>query len=243
MKTSKKISITALVAILAATGYGGYTVIKESDLAGMRSGQAPLYKVARVIDGDTFELQDGDVVRLLGIDAPEKGQCFYKESKDALIKLVEGKEVELRKDVTGTDDFSRLLRYAILPSKNILNNSVLVDEYMVEGGYADIRSDPRDKLFYGILLEKHEQAQKSNKGLWGACDYEPSEHSQKDIAPLNKNCTIKGNISTGSFGKTYFVESCNNYAQVKVDPTRGEQYFCSEKEAITAGFIKARYCP
>ena len=30
-----------------------------------------VYKVARVIDGDTFELANGEVVRLIGIDTPE----------------------------------------------------------------------------------------------------------------------------------------------------------------------------
>src|SRR3989344_2921655 len=115
MNTRKKISLATMVAILAAAGYGGYTIVKESELAGLYTGQAPLFPVARVIDGDTFELSDGDVVRMLGIDAPEEGECFYEESKEALSRLVEGKKVELRKDVTDADDFGRILRYAILP--------------------------------------------------------------------------------------------------------------------------------
>lgn len=72
MTSGKKISFVAITAILVAAGYGGYTIIKESELAGMRSGQAVLYQVARAIDGDTLELKDGDVVRLTGIDAPEE---------------------------------------------------------------------------------------------------------------------------------------------------------------------------
>lgn len=243
MTSAKKISIGALMAILASVGYGGYVVVKEKDLAGMKSGTAPLYEVARVIDGDTFELADGDVVRMLGIDAPEEGACYYQESKDALSKLIEGKQVELRSDVTGADDFGRLLRYAVLPSRAPLGNATLVDEYMVKNGYATVRSNPRDRLYFGLLLEEKEQAVRAKVGMWNACEYDPGEHTQTDVPAPNAMCTIKGNISEDGFGKTYFINGCNNYNQVKIDPDRGEEYFCTEAEAVEAGFRKSRYCP
>jgi micrococcal nuclease len=243
MNFKKKISLVAIMAILVAGGYGGYTLIKEKELNSLRSAQVATFEVKRVIDGDTFELADGDIVRLLGIDTPEEKECYYEEAKEALKKLVEGKEVELRKDVTGVDAFGRLLRYAILPNNSPLKDNVLVDEYMVREGYAEPQNNPRDKLYYGLLLEAREEAEKAKRGLWGACDYTPLEHSQVSIEAPSVTCTIKGNISTGEFGKTYFLEECNNYEQVKVDPNRGEKYFCSEEEARKDGFVKARYCP
>lgn len=239
----KKISLAAMMAILAAGGYGGYTIIKEKELDSLRSPQVALYEVGRVIDGDTFELSDGDVVRLLGVNAPEEKECYFNEAKESLRKLIEGKEVELRKDVSGADDFGRLLRYVILPSAGSLKDNILVDEYMVGEGYAEMQNNPKDKLYFGLLLEKQEQAKRGKKGIWGECEYTPSEHSQADTKAPSQKCNIKGNISTGDFGKTYFLEECNNYGQVKVDPERGEKYFCSETEALNEGFIKARYCP
>ena len=242
VNTSKKISVVALMAILASVGYGGYTIIKEKDLAKLRSGESVRYEVARVIDGDTFELADGDIVRLLGIDAPEEGECFGGESKTALKKLIEGKEVELRTDVTGVDDFGRLLRYAVLPAVSPLGSGTLVDEYMVERGFGDVNQYPRDRLYFNLLVEKREQAMRESKGLWAVCEQIPSEYSQANTEPTNKQCTIKGNISTGAFGKTYFMEGCNNYEQVKIDPSRGEEYFCSEIEAEKAGYKRSKYC-
>lgn len=243
MSSKKKITLVAMTAILVAGGYGGYTLIKEKDLESLRSGNVATYEVKRVIDGDTFELADGDVVRMLGVDTPEEKECYADESKEALKKLIEGKKVELRKDVTGVDDFGRLLRYVILVNNSPLENNILVDEYMVREGYGEMQNNPRDKLYSGVLLEAREKAEKEKRGLWDACDYAPSEHSQESVEAPSAKCTIKGNISTGEFGKTYFLKECNNYEQVKVDTSRGEKYFCSEEEALKKGFVKARYCP
>lgn len=56
-------------------------------------------KAVRVLDGDTIEvLADGNRnvrVRLANIDAPEKTQPFGQKSKEHLIDLVAGKNVEV----------------------------------------------------------------------------------------------------------------------------------------------------
>lgn len=243
MKNIKKLPIAAVMAVLAAMGYGGYTLIKDKDLESLRSGQTALYEVVRVIDGDTFELKDGEKVRLMGIDAPDEEECYFKESKEALTKLVEGKKVELRKDVTDADEYGRLLRHAIITSEGSAEDNILVEEYMVSDGYAVSRSNPRDKLYYKLLLEKKNEAQIAKAGLWGACDTKSKDPVQADTPPPSVKCSIKGNISLHSFEKTYLVKGCNQYSQTKVDPTLGEKYFCSEAEAKKAGFQKAANCP
>ncbi len=243
MINRRKISIAAMTAILVAGGYGGYTIIKEKDLEGLRTSNVPMYEVAKVFDGDTFELIDGDKVRLAGIDAPEKGECFYKESRDALKKLIEGKEVELRKDVTAIDEFERLLRFAVLPNASTVKDNILVGEYMVRNGYAVPVSNTENLLYFRLLVIKREEAIKKGRGIWGECDYGITERSQNDVPPPSEECSIKGNISLGVAGKTYFTEDCLSYSRVKIDPERGEEYFCSEKEAVEAGYKRAGNCP
>lgn len=243
VKDTKKAPLAVAMAVLAAMGYGGYTIIKEKDLESLRSGQTATYEVARVIDGDTFELKDGEKVRLMGIDAPDEEECYFKESKSALSKLVTGKSVELRKDVTDTDEYGRLLRHAIIQSGGSAENNILVEEYMVREGYAISRSNPRDKLYYKLLLEQKNQAQDAKRGLWGACDTKSTEPTQADTPPPSARCSIKGNISLHSYEKTYSTKECINYSQIKIDPTLGEKYFCSEAEAKNAGFTKAANCP
>uniref|UniRef100_A0A7J2TJL6 TNase-like domain-containing protein n=1 Tax=Archaeoglobus fulgidus TaxID=2234 RepID=A0A7J2TJL6_ARCFL len=82
--------------------------------------------VVEVIDGDTIKLSNGELVRLLGINAPEKGQKFYEEAKKRLKELVEGKEVLLEKDREDKDRYGRLLRYVYVDGK--LVNVLLVRE-------------------------------------------------------------------------------------------------------------------
>lgn len=66
-------------------------------------------KAVRVLDGDTIEvLADGNRnvrIRLANIDAPEKKQPFGQKSKEHLIDLVAGKNVEIV-DVGG-DQYGR----------------------------------------------------------------------------------------------------------------------------------------
>jgi endonuclease YncB( thermonuclease family) len=48
-----------------------------------------------IIDGDTFRLENGETVRLIGIDAPELSQPGGKESREYLTQLILNKGVTL----------------------------------------------------------------------------------------------------------------------------------------------------
>jgi endonuclease YncB( thermonuclease family) len=82
------------------------------------SSDSSLYSatVSRAIDGDTIELENGEVVRYLGIDTPETVhpdepvECFGPEASERNKQLVEGKAVELQSDGPNTDSYGRLLR-------------------------------------------------------------------------------------------------------------------------------------
>lgn len=55
-------------------------------------------KILAVGDGDKVLVDDGtnkQIIRILGVDAPEDGQLFFKESKENLSKLLTGKKVVL----------------------------------------------------------------------------------------------------------------------------------------------------
>jgi cold shock CspA family protein len=52
-------------------------------------------------------------------------------------------------------------------------------------------------------------------------------------------CNIKGNISYPSGEKLYHKPSYRDYAKVEVFTNEGERWFCSEQEAINAGWQDA----
>ena len=203
-----------------------------------------LYLVKAVIDGDTFKISNDVRVRFINIDAPEKGECYYDESRQALKELIQGKQVKLIKDVSEKDRFNRLLRYVILPSQTG-GDDILVGQYLAKNGFVKYMPSPPNNQYRDLISSAQWQAYNNRLGMWGACGYKPDNFNkrQQDAAPPNQECIIKGNISEKGFGKIYLIPGCDNYNSVKIDLRKGEKYFCTEDEAIKAGFRKATNCP
>ena len=189
------------------------------------------FKVTRVVDGDTIEIEGGEKVRYIGIDTPETVdprkpvQCFGVEASKKNKELVEGKTVRLEKDITDRDKYSRLLRYVWV-------GDLFVNLELVKQGFASSYSYPPDIKYQKEFLAAEKEAREAERGLWKAC---PQQTPTGD-------CNIKGNIST-SGEKIYHLPGCGSYAKTQIDEKRGERLFCSEKEAQEAGWRKALNCP
>lgn len=67
--------------------------------------------VKAVSDGDTFELTNGIGVRMIGINAPDRGESGYNESRDYLVTLVKGKRINLEYDRYQDDKYGRILAW------------------------------------------------------------------------------------------------------------------------------------
>jgi len=258
------ITLGAILAVFTLTGYNeklrkilaGWLIVLISlfGAVGLIEPEAPnvapktelnLVTVTNVIDGDTIEVNGESIVRLLGIDTPEQGECYYREAKDVLKDLILEKNVKLEKDVSGTDRFGRLLRYVFLPSDSELTDDVFVNNYMVRYGYAKVMTMAPDHKYRSLLESSREQAINNKEGMWTDCidEMHNTEFGKIGDPPPDPNCLIKGNISLKAYGKTYFTVDCYNYEQVKINLDKGEKYFCTEQEAIEAGFRKSDTCP
>jgi micrococcal nuclease len=202
--------------------------------------------VIRVVDGDTIEVEiDGEThkVRYIGIDTPETVDprrpvgCFGEEASAANKALVEGLIVGLEGDVSDTDTFGRLLRYVWL------SDSEMVNAILVREGYAQSSAYPPDvrhqELFDGLEAE----ARSAGRGLWGPVCPETSSPAPAG-SPAEGACehsgtseaVIKGNISTNSGEKIYHLPGGGFYEQTVIDEAAGERWFCTESEAIAAGW-------
>ena len=146
-------------------------------------------KVVRVIDGDTFEIESGERVRMIGINTPEISDIFGREAKQHLSDLILGKFVDLQKDniSKNRDRYQRLLRYVFLDGVDI-NNKMIFDGY----AFAYLKYHFSKKQSY-----KSSQmiAQKRNIGMWG------DEKNNNDIQ--QESTKVVENI--GFSNKAYFI--------------------------------------
>ena len=133
---------------------------------GEDGGGKRLYAVEAVIDGDTIDLDDGRRIRLLGIDAPERGtnaECWGDEALNHLSSLIGSTKVSLEYDVEREDDYGRTLAW-------VHAGDVFVNAKMVEDGAACVLIIPPNGAEFESYLETLESgAQAANRGLWGAC--------------------------------------------------------------------------
>lgn len=95
------------------------------------------FVVTHVVDGDTVDLDNGETVRLVGIDTPERGECGYDEARAALVALVEGRRVTLGASDEDRDRYDRLLRYVDV-------GKVDAGLRLIKQGLAIARYDSRD---------------------------------------------------------------------------------------------------
>ena len=116
--------------------------------------------VTKVIDGDTIIVR-GESIRLLGIDANEKGEKCYKEAKIRLEELVLNKEIKLERDVKDKDQYKRLLRHIFVEENE--NSLINVNLILVEEGLAIARFY-EDKKYKKEILEAETKARENQIG-------------------------------------------------------------------------------
>ncbi|WP_405293882.1 thermonuclease family protein [Methanobrevibacter sp.] len=88
----------------------------------------------KVVDGDTIYLENGDKIRFVGVNTPERGVEGYIASKNFVQKLCLNKEVGIDiDDAKHSDRYGRTLGVVIVDGKNI--NEMLLKEGLAEVMY------------------------------------------------------------------------------------------------------------
>ncbi len=130
--------------------------------------------VSRILDGDTIELETGEIIRYLLVDTPEishnsseVAECFADEAKQFNEDLVAGQTVTLAYATECTDRFGRTLAYVSVAGRE-------VNALLVERGFACVLYIPPNGSDRRSEFETLESlAKQEGRGLWGpACENE-----------------------------------------------------------------------
>jgi micrococcal nuclease len=118
-----------------------------------------------IIDGDTFRLETGETVRLIGIDAPELSQPGGVLSREYLAHLLLGNPITLERGPEDRDSYQRLLRF-------VYTGNLCINEEMIRQGYAEARYLPGSPI-RDYYLQLEIQAESTKAGLWSDNVFQP----------------------------------------------------------------------
>jgi len=130
-------------------------------------GAAAAQRVRQVIDGDTITVSGVGVVRLLGVDAPEKtggyrqSEPFGDAATSFMKRLVEGQIVRLEFDGAAKDQYNRTLAYVFLPDGRLANVEI------IKAGFAETYRRFEYKRKPDFFAAERE-AKDAKRGMWAA---------------------------------------------------------------------------
>lgn len=187
-------------------------------------------EVIHCFDGDTVKLSDGRVVRLAGIDTPERqhgdrpAQYYAEESTRLLEKLVLHRHVRLHA-VTGKARATPIRdRYQRLVAEILLEDGRSVNKILVASGAAFIYFHHNISTYCLSLLPVQREALRERRGFW---------------AYVLKTAAAKKTYVGNSNSRRFFPPRSPESGHIS---RRHRIYFASLEAAFVQGFSPARNC-
>lgn len=192
---------------------------------------------AEMVDGDTLNV-GGQRIRLFGIDAPERSQACDDEpcgrqATQALRRKIGSQAVSCqRRDV---DRYDRIVAVCYAARDDL-------GEWLVRNGWAVAYTE-----YSTDYVDAERDARLSEIGIWqgGKAVEKPWEFRERRRSanavgtPAPGRCAIKGNISSKG-ARIFHVPGQNDYGKTRINPGKGERWFCTAEEARAAGWRAAR---
>ncbi len=157
---------TTLLSWAALAGVAFTTNCQPDDACGPSTA-----RVSHVVDGDTLDIEDGNRIRILGIDAPETGvgaECGGWEAHAALAARTEGRQITLSYDATCRDRYGRLLAHVWV-------DGALLGLEMLASGFACPYFPEPDGVSMDAFVRAAQVARAQGLGIWGTCHPSPCE--------------------------------------------------------------------
>lgn len=139
------------------------------------------YKVKRVIDGDTLQLDNGDRIRLLSINTPEVGGRYKsteaggEQAKQWLKARLQNQKVHLETDTEQQDKYKRTLAYVFTEAGEHINLE------LVRNGYASVNIYPPNLKYVHYFIQAEQAAEQQQLGIWKEPAYAVKPIEQIDL--------------------------------------------------------------
>jgi len=178
------------------------------------------YLVKKVIDGDTIQLDTGETVKYIGVEAPQinlkEGSAFFaKEAKKYNNQLVFMKKVRLEFDKEQKDTEGRILAYVFV-KKTFVNGE------LVKLGYAKAHIVPPNEKYKNMLLDYEKKAMQTDKGLW-----QENKKGTEAFYVGNKRIYV------------FYQPSCKSVPKI---PEKNRIIFRNRSDAIKIGYVPDKVC-
>ena len=178
-------------------------------------------RVASVADGDSISLSNGERVRYLGINAPERGEpgkaeFLAQEAFQFNRNLVLGKEIRVEFEGEKRDRFNRELAYVYL------QDGTWVNRELVKEGYAHVLYQSPGLEKFEEFLSAQQEAIRGKRGIWQKAlqETEPGYRGQGKSRKFHRlDCAYGRRISA-----------------------KNQVIFTTKKEAYWLGFSPCRSC-
>jgi len=194
-----------------------------------------IYRVRKVVDGDTIVLENGVHVRYLGVNAPETGH-FVKDAapmgREATLRnvaLVEGKQVSLQLAHEPLDMYGRILSRVIIINPESPENGTDAGKTMVKEGLARPMGLGIPREEFEQLKQLEENARAAKIGIWSLED--KAKKSDGDGKPY----CASSSKPTG----VYHLLMCPMAQRIKA---QNLQRYASIEEAEVAGRTPCSTC-
>jgi endonuclease YncB( thermonuclease family) len=188
---------------------------------------------AAALAGDLLRIGP-TVVKLAGVEVPEREQrCLRpgnrrwrcaEAAQDGLSRLTRGRAIKC--DIKGTDAAGRA-------SGICFDGATDIGAALVKGGHAFA-----EQGFLARYARQESQAQAAKIGLWSGEAERPASYRARTWEEAKRSapdgCPIKGQVAGGA--RVYVLPWSPDYGRVRVSKSRGGRWFCSEQEAIAAGW-------
>ena len=174
----------------------------------------------QVVDGDTIYLDNGEKVRFVGVNTPERGVEGYIASKNFVQKLCLNKKVGIDVDNSKhTDKYGRTLGVVIVNGKN-------VNEMLLKEGLAEVMYMPPSE-FYPYNW--------ANSSTHIPDSYKTYTHTSDTPSSSSDSGNYIGNSNSGKFHEA----SCK-WGQKTAEHNR--VYFNNRNMAISQGYQPCKIC-